>query len=267
MNEYLSGKYLHGDDFTAEQIAEWFEDEREGYFDLEHSGAFSGEYAYGYHARNKRHGFRYLPDSLFSEVLGVGSAYGDELMPILERCGKVTILEPADGFQNDKFTYVKPLPSGRFPFEDNSFDLITCLSVLHHIPNVSFVIDEIARVLRPGGYVLLTEPTHSMGDWNHPRRGLTRRERGIPAAILRRILVESGFTTVRETRCHFSLTSRLIHITRDSPFNHGWAVRMDELISWMPFWPTSYHPPTWLHKIKPCALFFVLTKNQETVFA
>jgi SAM-dependent methyltransferase len=261
VNEYLSGERLYGDDFTPAQISAWFEDERDGYFDLEQSAVFAPRYAYGYHARNKRHGFRHLPNQSFRDVLGFGSAYGDEFLPILERCKNVTILEPSDGFQNERFTYVKPAPSGRFPFAAESFDLVTCLSVLHHIPNVSFIIGEIARVLRRGGYALITEPTNSMGDWNYPRRGLTKHERGIPAPILRRMILESGLSVLRETKCHFSLTSRLIYVTRDCPFNHGWAVGIDALLCRLPVWPTSYHPATWLHKIKPCALFYVLTKN------
>ena len=37
------------------------------------------------------------------------------------------------------------------PFEDNTFDLITCCDVLEHVNDVPKVISEIARVLRPGG--------------------------------------------------------------------------------------------------------------------
>lgn len=176
MDEHFSGERLYGDDFTEAQIAEWFEDEREGYFSLEPRASYS----YGYHARNWRHGFRHLPERTFSDVLGIGSAYGDELKPILQHCKNVTILEPSDGFQNDRFNYVKPSPSGDLPFPCQSFDLITCFGVLHHIPNVGHVIEEMTRVLRVGGYILVSEPTHSMGDWNRPRKGLTKRERGIP---------------------------------------------------------------------------------------
>ena len=32
---YLSGKKLYGDDFTYEEILDWYEDEKEGYSDLE----------------------------------------------------------------------------------------------------------------------------------------------------------------------------------------------------------------------------------------
>lgn len=37
------------------------------------------------------------------------------------------------------------------PFEDNTFDLITCCDVLEHVTDLSKVISEISRVLRPGG--------------------------------------------------------------------------------------------------------------------
>jgi ubiquinone/menaquinone biosynthesis C-methylase UbiE len=75
-------------------------------------------------------------------------------------------------------TYVKPVASGTLPFPDGTFDLITFSGVLHHIPNVSYVVGELARVVTPDGYLLLREPIHSMGDWRGPRRGLTKKNAG-----------------------------------------------------------------------------------------
>jgi SAM-dependent methyltransferase len=45
------------------------------------------------------------------------------------------------------------------PYSDNSFDLITCLMVLHHIPknNLNFLLREINRVMKPGGILILRE--------------------------------------------------------------------------------------------------------------
>ncbi len=37
------------------------------------------------------------------------------------------------------------------PFKDNQFDAVTCLAVLHHMPNHEQLIKEIFRVLKPGG--------------------------------------------------------------------------------------------------------------------
>jgi ubiquinone/menaquinone biosynthesis C-methylase UbiE len=40
------------------------------------------------------------------------------------------------------------------PFADNSFDVTCSFKVLAHIPNVEVALSEMARVTRPGGYVL-----------------------------------------------------------------------------------------------------------------
>src|SRR5262245_51229400 len=158
MESYFSGEKLWGNDFSMRQIEEWFADEAEGYYNLTESGAYS----YGYHALNRRHGYSLLGKRRFAHVLGIGSAYGDELAPILGRCRQATILEPSDGFRAPTVNgvpvrYEKPAPSGLMPFAANTFDLITCFGVLHHIPNVSTVMEELFRVLEPGGYVLIRE--------------------------------------------------------------------------------------------------------------
>lgn len=77
---------------------------------------------------------------------------------------------------------------GKISFEDNSFDLITSFSVLHHVPNVSFVISELVRVLSKDGYLLIREPIHSMGDWSVKREGLTKNERGIHYKLLEQFI-------------------------------------------------------------------------------
>lgn len=46
---------------------------------------------------------------------------------------------------------------GRLPFADASFDLVTCNSVLHHVADPVFLFDEMARVAKPGGAVLLRD--------------------------------------------------------------------------------------------------------------
>lgn len=44
------------------------------------------------------------------------------------------------------------------PFPDNHFDSVVCFDVLEHVFNVDEVLKEIARVLRPGGKILLSVP-------------------------------------------------------------------------------------------------------------
>ncbi|MBQ4133718.1 MAG: methyltransferase domain-containing protein, partial [Desulfovibrionaceae bacterium] len=42
------------------------------------------------------------------------------------------------------------------PAEDNSFDAVTCISVVEHIPFKEFALKEMLRVLKPGGRLILT---------------------------------------------------------------------------------------------------------------
>ena len=44
------------------------------------------------------------------------------------------------------------------PFEDESFDAVICLEVLEHVANPFRAVKEIARVIKPGGILMLTTP-------------------------------------------------------------------------------------------------------------
>lgn len=43
------------------------------------------------------------------------------------------------------------------PFEEASFDLVTCRFAAHHFPDLKKAVGEIARVLKPGGIFLLVD--------------------------------------------------------------------------------------------------------------
>ena len=44
---------------------------------------------------------------------------------------------------------------------DNTFDIITCMDVLEHIPDTMAAANEIKRMLKPGGYLVATYPTEN----------------------------------------------------------------------------------------------------------
>jgi ubiquinone/menaquinone biosynthesis C-methylase UbiE len=53
------------------------------------------------------------------------------------------------------------------PLEDSSIDLVWCSEVLEHVPDTARVLSEVRRVLKTGGRLLVTTPSHDL-----PRRAL-----------------------------------------------------------------------------------------------
>jgi SAM-dependent methyltransferase len=255
-DECLSGSFLYGDDFSAETTERWFQEEQEAYFQI---ATASGSYEYGYHALHREHGYRNLPNKFFHKVLGFGSARGDELDAILGRCGEITIVEPADGFRNSRAHYEKPRPDGRLPFADGSFDLITCFGVLHHVCNVSVVFSELARCLAAAGYMLISEPMTSMGDWRRPRPGLTRNERGIPLPIFQEMIGKAGLRIIRQTATEFRPLVRASQACGIAPFNSRVITKLDALLC--RFLPYRYHARSTLEKFRPVGIYFVLKRQ------
>jgi SAM-dependent methyltransferase len=180
--------------------------------------------------------------------------------------GQVTIVEPSPELRQTVLKvpveYRDPAPHGGLPMASGSVDLVLCLSVLHHIANVSLVIGEIARVLRGGGFAIVREPTISMGDWRNPRRGLTAHERGIPLPTLREMISDAGLDVANETRCMFPLTPRVARLARiDPPYDSARAVRLDELASRLFAWNRTYHATRLDQRFRPTAVCFVLSKR------
>lgn len=261
----FSGRKLYGDDFSIDEITQWYNDEAEGYAGLIASEGPSRKYPY--HALNTIHGFSRLPDRPFAHALGFGSAYGDEFLPIIDKISRISILDPSDAFPVSSIKgvpvdYRKPEKSGVIRFDGDTFDFVSCFGVLHHVPNVSFVISEIGRVMMPGGYALLREPIVNMGDWRRPRPGLTKRERGIPASIMDRAFASANLTIVGRAPCMFPGTPRLSSfISAGAPYDSRTIVLIDRLISRCLSRNMSYNRDKFYKKLAPSCLFWVVRKD------
>jgi len=261
---YLSGELLYGDDLSQVQIDQWYKDESEGYSGLDHPDAQNPIYVY--HELNKLHGFSRLPNKKFPAALGVGSAYGEEFLPIINKLEKLTILDPSEKFVRDKIhgvpaKYIKPSASGAMPFEDKVFDLCLCFGALHHVPNVTFVVGEMFRCLKAGGFAVIREPIVSMGDWNAPRPGLTKHERGIPLAYFRQMVLRAGFQIVSERLCVFQPLPRICNKVGVTTFNSRLLTKVDSGLSYLTTRNNTYHRTTFVEKLGPSSVFFVLTRK------
>lgn len=264
--DWFSGQALYGDDFDAEAVALWFADEQEAYADL--AGADRAAHRYGYHAFNHRHGFSKLPaQRRFARALGFGSNFGDELLPLLPRIDRLWLLDATPRFAVERLGdtpvhYVLAQASGEVALPDASIELITCLSVLHHIANVSHVLAELARVLAPGGWLVLREPAISMGDWRAPRRGLTRRERGIPKAWLLQALQRVGLQQKAVSDCQFAPWVRLCAALGANAFDRPLLTAVDAGLSHAFAWNNRYHRTHWWHKLAPSSVAIVAHKPE-----
>ncbi len=63
-----------------------------------------------------------------------------------------------------------PIPRVRasgfaLPFADESFPCVLCSQVIEHVPMVPSMIDELCRVLRPGGRLVLGTPDYDRWEW------------------------------------------------------------------------------------------------------
>jgi len=266
MNTYLDGKTIYGNDFTFDEIKRWYEEEKEAYANLGSKNA--EEYFYGYHALNKLHGFNYLKGRQFENVLGLGAAWGHEFYPIISRINNLHIIEPSDNLRSGKIGEIEPvykMPAicGTIDYADNYFDLVTCFGTLHHIPNISYLISELCRVTKQGGFILIREPIISMGDWTKPRNGLTSNERGIPLNIFREILREHNLEIVNEGLC-FTMTAffqrRWIKVSKKPIYTFRSYVVFDKLLSKIFSWNLQYHAVHMLKRIAPQSVFYVLKK-------
>ena len=80
----------------------------------------------------------------------------DQDIPSLNKCK-----EGLDFFKelNTRSTVFMQGSVYKLPFEENSFDLVICSEVLEHLDDYHAAIDEIYRVLKPGGKFLPSVPS------------------------------------------------------------------------------------------------------------
>lgn len=97
--------------------------------------------------------------------LGAGAGYFSwKLFENLQKQGidPSEIIKPCDLFpelfQFDKLNCTKCDFADRLPFDDASVDLLICMEVIEHIPNQRDLWQEIGRIMKPKGKVLMTTP-------------------------------------------------------------------------------------------------------------
>lgn len=101
---------------------------------------------------------------------GIGH-WGQLLASVLPRDAQVTGVDREDAWVakaterakafglQDRYRYQKG-DATSLPYADNSFDLVTCQTVLIHLKDPKLALQEMLRVLKPGGLILAAEPNN-----------------------------------------------------------------------------------------------------------
>ena len=262
-SRYFSGVAVYGDDFNEDQIRQWYAEEEHGYYNLTQTYS---KHVYGYHELNRYHAFRFLPGP-YETCLAMGCATGEDVEPLSSCVNRFVAIEPAEKWWRPTIggkpaEFMKPATDGRIPLSSSSVDLITSLAVLHHVPNASYVLAEMCRVLKPGGRLVMREPICTMGDWRNPRKGLTKNERGFPPGWLESQASRNGLRVANKTYCCFPLTVRLGKALRvSSAYDSVVLVRIDAFLSWLTKFNLHYHRDSIFKKVAPIHAFYIFEKT------
>lgn len=139
---------------------------------------------------------RISPDLPFQSILEVGGGQGG-LTAMLYPHAQITNIDLNPEYANvpcNRLERVRFIcgDATALPFEDHSFDAVTMFDLIEHVPDDQKAIAEARRVLKPGGYLLLSTPNENwrfpyygfmksicpdesevMAEWGHVRRGYT----------------------------------------------------------------------------------------------
>lgn len=113
--------------------------------------------------------------SKYNSLLDVGAGrchWAKLIAPYLKENAKVVALDNDKKWVNESsnqkpffeerkidFYYLES-KADDLPFEDNSFEVVTCQTLLIHVPNPEEVLKEMKRVLKPNGIIICAEPNN-----------------------------------------------------------------------------------------------------------
>ncbi len=139
----------------------------------------------------------------FQAVFNAGAGEGGYSPLLLGLPGVRSLVESDFGWRYNGVNRIDPRQEffcsslTSIPLVSRRFDLVLCTEVLEHIAEHDDALDEIARILNPGGWVLITVPTPpAPADVNHVREGYRPEELSL-------MLAKRGFEIVETRFCMY----------------------------------------------------------------
>jgi len=156
-----------------------------------------------------------IPDGTVKRVLDLGCGTGRFTSALAETFGCSAVgVEPSTAMLDIASTggganvLWKRGDAGNIPLEDHSVDLVFMSQVFHHLPNPERALDEINRVLTPGGYLAIRNGTREHNPqllWlrffpeaSEIEEARTPFARDITAAVTRKHFVLISYQTINQ---------------------------------------------------------------------
>ena len=148
-------------------------------------------------------------------VLEVGCGDGAFTTDLAEYSNAVTAIDLSAGQIKENtarfpgINFLQHDVSARLPFADGAFEVVWCSEVLEHLFDPGFALQEMQRVLRPGGRLLVTVPYHgglknvliALFKWNEHFTPSNPHIRFFTGHTLTRLAQKAGFHAVRIKTC------------------------------------------------------------------
>jgi ubiquinone/menaquinone biosynthesis C-methylase UbiE len=158
--------------------------------------------------RRHRAALALLSNALNSRVLDLGAGSGELLSMIPASCKVGIDLHPPASNSSQSFIVAD---AQHLPLRDSCFDIVTCLEVIEHVVDPLRVIEEISRVLKDGGTLLISTPDASLiwrmiwHIWTRTvaREWLGAHKHNFRLTSLLKLLQEGRFSAERVVRANF----------------------------------------------------------------
>ena len=174
----------------------------------------------------------------FPSVFNAGAGEGGYTRTLLGLPGVKSLVESDYGWQRNGVTRIDPRQKffcaslASLPVQNKKFDLVLCTEVLEHIAEHEEALDEIKRVMNPGGWLLITVPTPpAIPDPNHVREGYRPEE-------LTGMLRARGFEVVEVRFCMHFFFRTVLRTWPKLAWRPRFFIRsLSSLDGWMKFGP------------------------------
>ncbi len=144
------------------------------------------------------------------------------------------------------------------PFANATFDFVTMTEVIEHVVNAELLLGEAARMLRPGGRLLISTP--NIGYYScrfgtligKPPKGEGYHFRFFTKKLLERKLREAGFAVVQRNSFNMDhLVNQTRKLLRRKPnFQRRVSPRLETLLAHTFVWLVELQP-NWQHELSP----------------